>query len=424
MPGIKFHKATGQFYVWDGAAKRRVYLGTDEAQAKVRLERYRRGEPQARPADPDGAVPLTVSEILLAYYRARKASGVPSKELHRIKTAARITNRVCGREPAAEFRAKALKRVREHFLKARSRRKVKAKPKRRYVTPAAGPEPLGMSRRYINKLVNELKAAWTWAASEELIPPETAMSLRMVKNLRLGEGGREPNLVPAVEDWVVDATLPELGPVVAAMVNAERLGGMRPGEVCKLRPRDISTSPADKIALPRTTKTVSAFEADGVLVWVAVPESHKTLKRGKPRAIVLGPQVQGLLRLYLRTRGPDDPLFSPKESVALWLKAQKRKVHFAKSRMPGQSYTTQSYGKAIAVAVERANKKRAAADPPLPLLPAWRPNQLRHRAGTEVAEAFDRPTAAAFLGHAGVDVIDVYVEQELKKAGRAAAKLG
>ena len=103
MPGIKFHKPTGQFYVWDGAAKKRKYLGPDAEQAKVPLDRYRRGEP----ADLGGSAPLTVSEVLLAYHRARKASGVPSKERHRIKIAARITNQVCGREPAAAFRAGA-----------------------------------------------------------------------------------------------------------------------------------------------------------------------------------------------------------------------------------------------------------------------------------------------------------------------------
>jgi integrase len=50
------------------------------------------------------------------------------------------------------------------------------------------------------------------------------------------------------------------------------------------------------------------------------------------------------------------------------------------------------------------------------MVPDWRPNQLRHRAATMASESMDRSHAAAFLGHAGLDTIGVYVEQEMVKA--------
>jgi len=104
--------------------------------------------------------------------------------------------------------------------------------------------------------------------------------------------------------------------------------------------------------------------------------------------------------------------------------AQKKYAAFCdewrRAHQPGERYTTDSYGRAVGYAIERANRKRGAEDPPLPLVARWRPNQLRHLAASEAAEHFDRSHASAMLGN-GMDVIDVYVEQELRKAARAAA---
>jgi integrase len=364
MPGIKLHKKTGQFYVW--VRKKRKYLGTDAEQAKVRLERYRRGEVEARPVARGEAEPPTVSEVLLAYIKARRAGGVPEKEVARIKGVARVVNRLYGREQTATFRAKALKHVRQELIRTPSRRQIKAKPKRRHISPRNPAGPLPITRRYINRMVNEVKAAWTWAASEEMVPAETAMSLRLVAGLRKGAGGREPDRIPAVEQWVVEATIPELTPVVAAMVRLQILTGMRPGELCSLRRGDISIEHAERVPLPMTNKYVAAMEVEGVRLWVAVPSSHKTLHRGKPRAVVLGPKAQEVVRPFIDGRDPADYLFSPKESRTAWLKAHERKVRVGRSRMPGARYTASSYGRSVACAVERANRKRLAAAPRAP----------------------------------------------------------
>jgi hypothetical protein len=47
-----------------------------------------------------------------------------------------------------------------------------------------------------------------------------------------------------VADTAVDATLPHLPPIVADMVRVQRLTGARPGEICILRPADISETEA------------------------------------------------------------------------------------------------------------------------------------------------------------------------------------
>jgi integrase len=381
---IRYHKHTRQYYVWDGATKRRVYLGTDRAVAERRYAETLDGRPPDQP--PPGG--LSVNELLLAYLGRRKADGTDPRDLGLLRAAIRFASAECGREKAASFRAKLLTRVRARMVAAEDRRRP----------------GVPLSRHYVNKLVRQLVAAWQWAAAEESVPAETALSLRTVKALRLGKGGREVPPVPAVEAWAVEATLPHLAPVARAMVALQLLTGMRPGEVCSLRRRDVSTSPQESVPLPGTGRAVAALACGGTAVWVAVPHSHKTLWRGKPRAVCLGPRAQELLRPLLG-RGAGDYLFGP-------------------ARAPGKPFTAQSYGKAVAAGIWRANRERCRQDPPLAMVPDWRPNQLRHAAACSASEATDRSHAAAFLGHAGLDTIAVYVQQEMAKAARVASLIG
>ena len=68
-------------------------------------------------------------------------------------------------------------------------------------------------------------------------------ALREVKPLPEGETGTfdhpERQEVP---DWVIEATLPFLPPVVAALVQVQRLTGMRPSEVLSMRVGNIDQS--------------------------------------------------------------------------------------------------------------------------------------------------------------------------------------
>ena len=62
------------------------------------------------------------------------------------------------------------------------------------------------------------------------------------------------------------------------LVRIHRLTGMRPAEVCQLRPCDID----------RTDE-----------VWTYRPESHKNQHRGRDRVVPLGPKAQAVLLKYL-----------------------------------------------------------------------------------------------------------------------------
>ena len=106
-----------------------------------------------------------------------------------------------------------------------------------------------------------------WAAGEELIPEETYRAIALVAGLRQGRtDAHETDPVLPVEGAVVEKTL-QLFPIVADMVRLQRLTGMRPAEVCILRPIDLDRS------------------GD---VWLYRPQSHKTEHHGRERVIFLG----------------------------------------------------------------------------------------------------------------------------------------
>jgi integrase len=150
------------------------------------------------------------------------------------------------------------------------------------------------------------------------------------------------------------------------MIELQRLTGMRPGEACSMRAGDIDTA--------------------GV-VWMYRPARHKLAWRGRIRVVPLGPKAQGVVRPFLDTAG-GDYLFSPARAMAAYRAGlrkrrktpvqpsqQCRRVD-APKRRPGEKYTTQSYGRAIADACRRVG------------VPVWHPNQLRHAYATAVRRAY------------------------------------
>jgi integrase len=216
----------------------------------------------------------------------------------------------------------------------------------------------------------------------------------------------------------VEATIPFLPTVVADMVRVQRLTGARPGEICQMRPCDIDRSGE---------------------VWKYRPADHKTAYRGRERTIYLGPKAQAVLLPYL-SRDTQTACFSPADSEAKRHVEQRKKRitrvqpsqrnrRKAKpKRMPRTAYTKDSYQRAIARAVVKANAERTkeAADMGIEpiLLPHWHANQLRHSKATEVRREFGLEAAQVSLGHAKADVTQVYAERDAKLAVEVARKIG
>jgi len=93
-----------------------------------------------------------------------------------------------------------------------------------------------------------------------------------VDGLRTGKTvARDPELIRPVEDDVVAETLPNVSPVVAAMIRLQRPSGMRPGEVGILRPCDVDRARD---------------------VWRYRPATHTTQHRCRELVVFLGRQAQ------------------------------------------------------------------------------------------------------------------------------------
>lgn len=299
-----------------------------------------------------------------------------------------------------------------------------------------------LSRRYLNqKVVPTVRAMFRWAVEHEIVPPSTDHALSAVRALTPGEckDNPDPAGVAPVADEVVDATLPHLPPVVADMVRVQRLTGMRPGEVCSMTWAEID----------RTGK-----------VWTFKPEHHKTSHHEKTRIVRIGPKAQAVLTRYAMASFAGGPIFSPRQSEA------ERRARVAEARttpvscgnvagsnrtedpkrQPGEQYTSNSYGYAIARAclrafplpVELGPREGETDDAWTARLTdeerqqvrewrrahRWAPNQLRHSAATKIRKSHGLEAAQAVLGHSELETTQVYAEKDEELAEAVALAVG
>ncbi len=105
-----------------------------------------------------------------------------------------------------------------------------------------------------------------WAVSYELLPGGVYEALRTVEALRAGRTSAAESVpVPPVDTVHVKVIQNFVSRQVWAMVRLQLYTGMRPGEVCQLRPCDLDTS--------------------NEKVWVWRPRHHKTAHHSKRRVI-------------------------------------------------------------------------------------------------------------------------------------------
>ncbi len=383
VPKYRQHRASGQAVVTlsDHSGRRRdVYLGafgTDASKSE-----YARviAEWQVSRSRPVSTAGLSVAEVLVAYLgHAEAQHGADSQEVAEIKRVIKVTREMYGETVAIDFGPRSLKAVRQRIIDS------------------------GVCRGVVNQRCGRIVRAFRWATSEELLPPAVYQSLKTVDGLqRHKSAAPEAEPIGPVPDAYVTATLPFLLPPVAAMVELQRLTGMRPGEVCRMRGCDIDVSGP---------------------IFLYRPHTHKTKWRGKDRVVALGPKAQAIVRRFLVTETMAY-LFSPCRALAEWRQglranratlvqpSQRRRRKRHPKRQPGERYTTQSYRKAINKAAAKAN------------VPVWSPNQLRHARATEVRKSHGLEAAQHVLGHARVSTTEIYAERNASIALKVAAETG
>lgn len=416
-PSYQLHKGTGQAKVRiDG---RDHYLGAyGSPESRERYEDLLR-EWFARQGDAARYL-LTIGDLALqffdhaeAYYR--HPDGTPTGEVTNLRHALGFLLEEFGPTRARDFGPLKLKAVREAMIRA------------------------GLCRTNINRQLHRIKRLFAWGVENELVRPELYQALLTVPALRAGRSdARESDPVRAVEDAVVQATLPHLPRVVADMVRLQLLTGARPGEVCSMRPGDITRG------------------LDGV--WTYRPERHKTAHHGKERRIYIGPQAQAILSRYL-DRDPDAYCFSPAESEA---DRNGERKHNRRSPMtPSQAsrklkgralkgrYSKDAYRRAVERGCEvafgmpaelrnvgrtvrrQAEAERAEARERLSAAAAewrkehcWSPNQLRHSRATIIRERYGLEAAQVVLGHSDPKTTQIYAERDFAMAERIMAEIG
>lgn len=219
-----------------------------------------------------------------------------------------------------------------------------------------------VSPRGVNRKVGIIKRLVEWARDRGMFPKESARDIRDLRSLPVPARSR----VQTVTREQVDAVIARLSLTLSAMVRIQLATGMRPGEVCALRWKDIEKQPENE-------------EARKLGLWRYVVDEPKNAHHGDvdPTVYWLGPECQELLRKLRKP--PVAFVFSPKDTVQQrWPGGAPGLMQEATDR-----YTTMAYRQAI----ERAC---AAAG-----VPRFTPHKLRHLALTEIANSTELGVMAA-----------------------------
>ena len=428
IPKYRHHKPTGQAVVTlvTSEGRKDVYLGAyNTARSKAEYSRIIGEIQSAGPAAVVQRLASTrpsVNEVLLAFLRYatvhyQSSDGKETRELGEYRQCCCLMRGAYGDRRADEFGPVSLKALRQKMVDG------------------------GLSRKLINRRVARIRRIFKWAVSEELVPPAVYQALASLQGLQAGRSGaRETKPIEPVAESVVNATLPYLNPTVRAMVEVQLFTGMRPGEVCRLRPQALDTSGP---------------------VWLYRPATHKNAWRGKSRVIAIGPKAQAILKPFTPA-APVAYFFSPRRAVEQFhasrglarqtpryrshMERNKKNRKTRPKRVPAELYDVNAYGHAIDRACD-------AAFPPPPALRQrsdetkaawwkrlteaerdqvkssrrshrWHPNQLRHSFATKVRREHGLEAAQVALGHAKADVTQVYAERDLDLALRVAESAG
>ncbi len=390
---VRYHTTRGYFFAYSQG--RQIYLGKDAKLAELRRQELiaesiaRQREALNRPPiDSNTQNILLLDEAIGAFLAHFTKGNYDRSDTALCQRSMGLLSNFCGSKIIHNFKTQDYLDFRAHLMSITDHRGKK------------------FSRNYLNKLTKMVKRLFKYCAQNDHCTVEQYNKLALIQNLEYGKGGIELNARQGVPDSTVEACLPFMQPMIADMVRLQMLSGMRPCELSILTHAQISR-PGHIVIIPRTNRPLTPVTHDQTTVWFYLPVVHKNTARSKPKVICFGPRCQTILAPYL-ANPTSEYIFDGR-----LLKSRRS----TQRRLP---YTSvELYRDEIHRAVQRHNK--AHPDSPLE---DWTPYQLRHAAAQAYSEAYGRDTAAAVLGHDGLDTISVYVTQELIKASKAAAELG
>lgn len=305
----------------------------------------------------------------------------------------------------------------------------------------------GATRGTLNAYVGYIVRMFRFAGEHGLAADDQWLRLRAVGPVKRGRPPA-PGLRPMregverrpVPPSFLRAARPHLSRTIRIMLDVQLLTGMRPNELCHLRPCDLSPTkvPGVKIyTVPAAAdKTDYQDEVPGRRVWIG------------PRALRLL-SIAESLRRSLSTAPPSPFTYCFTPAVALAERAARmadrratpvyqtpddkraaRRLRGVPPAMLGEKYTPDAYRRAVeracaaAMAAQSAIEKSGAEISDLVRAGRFTPYQLRHNCATEIANREQIQVAQVMLGHRDIKTTSGYVRPWEKHAVAAALKYG
>lgn len=341
---------------------------------------------------------LSINELIMYYMKHAKDYYQNSpKEIDKIILALKPLKDEFGKTLVHEFGPKKLKdlRLKMTYPHVRSKKVKNKKGKLVKIT-----ETHVLSQTTINQRIGIIVRLFSWANSEEIIPPEYPIgaSLKLVKPIKNGRHGvKLPKKIPPANIADLNAAIEHMSKQTRSIMELILLTGMRSNDACIMRPMDIDQS------------------SD---IWVYRPVKFKRsdMTGQHQRNIYLGPKCQQILKPFIENRPPTSFMFSPEEAMAEIRLQQriKRKTKIQPSqssrrkktpeRQPGQKYNSSSLYHAVQVAAKKAGIKKIT------------PTMVRHLTGTKVREKYGIENALKIMGHRNINTTEIYAEYNSNKS--------
>jgi integrase len=300
--------------------------------------------------------------------------------------------------PAKEFGPDELLDVQRAMIEHRY---VSGKKEKRY------------TRRGINDNINWIRRVWKWAMGRCMVTAEQVQGFEEVKGLRIGTSKAPDNVRrKRVTEEEIEKVLNCLGSVVADMLRVIWYTGMRPNEVCTMRPYDIIR--------------------DDEECWLYIPGrdhspvgKHKTMRFERAKVIPLTTEVQAIFKKRITDFDSKDYVFSPKDTVAELIarKSQNRKTPLSCGNRPGTNRNEHPMIKprdcydhaTLRRACQRACKKAGVE--------IFVPYDLRRTMATRTRATLGKEATKVLLGHTKTSTTEIYLLEEVQEAVKVAKLL-
>jgi integrase len=269
------------------------------------------------------------------------------------------------------------------------------------------------TRRGINDTVKWIRKIWRWGLGRQFVKPEQVQGLEEIQALRMGDTNAPDNHKRSrVTKDELFKVVEVVNSVVGDMLKLIWYTGMRPYEVCEMRPYDIvCEDPECWLYIPGRDRTPVG--------------KHKTTRYERIKVIPLTAYPQKILAARIKDFNSKEYIFTPREAMREFCdkKSADRRTPLSCGNRPGtnrkehpmikpgEMYTNSSLCRACKRGCKRAGVEKFV------------PYDLRRTMATGTRSMLGKEAAKVLLGHAKIDTTDIYLLEEVQEAMKIAKLL-